>query len=97
MKAFAARHPDAAAPLDSWWRVASRAEWSSLRDVRLTYPHADAVTLDCGRTVTVFNIGGNKHRLVADVVYSKRMIFIKADMTHAEYDKEKWKVRLCRD
>src|ERR1700730_9202270 len=52
-------------PLEQWYRMFRQAEWQSLQEVRLVYPHADPATVASGNTVTVFNIGGNKYRLIA--------------------------------
>jgi len=62
---FTGRHADAATPLDTWYRIARRALWANLNEVRSVYPHADPV----GRCV-VFNIGGHKFRLVARIAYA---------------------------
>ncbi len=50
------------------------------------FPHADQVG-----GLTVFNIGGNKARLVAAIHYNRRKVYIRAVLTHAEYDAGKWK------
>jgi mRNA interferase HigB len=50
---FAAKHPDAAEPLDNWYRRTKKANWSHLSEIRTDYPHADLVG-----TCTVFNIRG---------------------------------------
>lgn len=50
------------------------------------YPQAEAVG-----NFTVFNIKGNKYRLIVDLVYSDQIIYLKYILTHAEYDKDKWK------
>lgn len=86
IREFVAEHPDASTPLDVWYRVAKRAKWQNLVEVRETYPHADPV----GR-FTVFNIKGNDYRLVVIIDYRGRRIFIKGVFTHVEYDKDKWK------
>jgi mRNA interferase HigB len=86
LKEFAVIHKTAQKPLDSWYRVAKKANWQSLADVRVNYPHADAV----GRC-TVFNIGGNKYRLIVKIEYKLQPIYIKYVQTHAEYDKEESK------
>jgi len=83
---FATKHPDAARPLDDWYRLAKRLRWKSIVDARKTFPHADGV----GR-FTVFNIGGNKYRLVTEVKYGSGRIYIIAVLTHAEYGKREWK------
>lgn len=91
LRDFWARHPDAEAPLRAWYRTVLGAEWKSLRDARTTYPHADGVQSHKGETLTVFNIGGNKYRLIARIRYDYRLVNVRAVLTHAEYDKGKWK------
>ena len=84
----------AATPLDSWYRIAKRARWGSLEDVRQTYPNADGVSLGKGdqkRIYTVFNIGGNDFRLITEIFYGDQTVLIRHVLTHAEYDKEDWK------
>jgi mRNA interferase HigB len=66
--------------------ISSRASWRSLVEVRGTYPHADLVG-----SVTVFNIAGNKYRLIARIQYASQAIYIRCVLTHAEYDKGDWK------
>ncbi len=80
LKEFAALSKAAEKPLDSWFSVAKRSHWQSIADVRVSYPHADAV----GRC-TVFNIGGNKYRLIVKIEYKLQTIYIKNVLTHAEY------------
>ena len=83
---FAERHPDALVPLMNWYRIAKRAEWRSLAEVRSDFAHADVV----GRR-TVFNIHGNDYRLIARVNYKTSRVFILHVLTHAEYSKGDWK------
>lgn len=90
----AARHPKAASALAGWLQTTQHASWRKLTDVRQTYAHADAVKLASGRTVTVFNIGGNKYRLLTTVDYPLQAVNVLQLLTHAEYDKEKWKRQL---
>ena len=84
-------HPDAELPLRQWYKTASMAEWNSLQDTRCDYPHADGVSAKQGETLTVFNIAGNKYRLVARIRYDYQLINIRAVLTHPEDDEEKWK------
>ena len=60
LREFAARHPPAKGPLDAWFAEASRADWGSFADVKAAYGSADLVA---GNRV-IFNIGGNKYRLI---------------------------------
>lgn len=86
LKSFAKAHVFAAEPLDNWYRRARKAKWKNLAEVRLDYPHADPV----GKC-TVFNIGGNKFRLITKISYVGQTIFIKHVLTHREYSKGGWK------
>ncbi len=91
LREFWARHPDAEGPLRQWFAVASAAEWVSLADVRTTYRHADAVVTASGERLTVFNVGGNKYRLVVRIRYDYRLVNVRRILTHAEYDRGRWK------
>ena len=70
----------------AWFKTVKKSKWQNLAELKRTYSSADLV----GRYV-VFNIGGNKYRLVARVVYRSQTVFIVAVMTHDEYDLGKWK------
>jgi mRNA interferase HigB len=94
LREFWQRHPDSERPLRQWYRTAMKANWRRIEDVRATYPHADPVVVASGRTVTVFNIGGNKYRLVVDIFYQVEVIYVCAVLTHAEYSKDRWKDQL---
>jgi mRNA interferase HigB len=86
---FVSVHAEALEPLDHWYRVARRAAWRSLVEVRRDFPHADAV----GK-YTVFNTAGNKVRLIATIQCQCQMgqvVYIRHILTHAEYDQGGWK------
>lgn len=91
LREFWERHNDAEEPLRLWYKTANSGKWSSLQDVRQTYPHADSVKSASGDNLTVFNIGGNKYRLVARIRYDYQLVNVRAVMTHNEYDESKWK------
>lgn len=77
------------------WRLAVRlADWKNIADVRKTYPSADPVRAESGRTVTVFNVCGNAYRLLTAIHYDKRRLYTLRLLTHAEYDKNRWKKEL---
>jgi mRNA interferase HigB len=86
LREFWATHPDAETPLRSWLREAEHSDWEKFADVRQSYPHADQV----GR-LTVFNVGGNKYRLVAAIHFNRGKLFVRHVLTHAEYDQGGWK------
>ena len=82
-----AKHPELAGPLVIWFRLAKRARWKSLDEVRSDFPSADSV----GK-VTVFNIKGNHYRLIAELNYGAGRVYIRHVLTHADYDKGAWKL-----
>lgn len=86
IREFVAIHRDAKSSLSAWFKIANKANWQNLADVKEVYPSADVV----GR-YTVFNIAGNKYRLIARVRYQSQTLFIIAIMTHKEYDLGEWK------
>ena len=82
----AKEHRDLGEPLDVWYRVARKAEWKNLVDVRRVFPTADAVG-----EFTVFNIKGNAYRLITEINYQTGRIFLRHVLTHAEYSKRGWR------
>ena len=80
------RHGDIGAPLDVWYRIAKKAEWKNLMELRRELPTADGV----GK-FTVFNIKGNGYRLITEINYRTGRIFLRHVLTHAEYSKGAWK------
>lgn len=74
------------APLRSWHKAASQADWQKWADIKSSFPTASPVG-NC----TVFNIGGGKFRLVTRVHYVTHIVYILKVMTHSEYDNESWK------
>ncbi|HEY8665586.1 MAG TPA: type II toxin-antitoxin system HigB family toxin [Tepidisphaeraceae bacterium] len=97
LREFFEKHSQAREPLLAWYKAALAADWSNIQEVRQTYAHADAVTLSSGLTVTVFNIGGGKYRLIARMIFEYRRVYVKLVLTHAEYSRESWKRQLCRE
>ena len=86
LKEAAARHGDLEAPLDAWFRLAKKASWKMLADVRKTFSSADAV----GKW-TIFNVKGNQYRLIVEINYVFGRIYVRHILTHAEYDRGGWK------
>ena len=86
LREAAAIHADLEGPLDTWFRIAKKAKWNSLAEVRQTFPSADAV-----EGYTVFNIKGNEYRLITRINYWTGRIFIREVLRHGEYDRGSWK------
>lgn len=88
------RHRETAGWLSLWAGVARAAKWRSLTDVRKIYPSSDGVRLASDVVVTVFNVKGNSYRLLTVINYDAQRIYIIDVLTHADYDKQKWKHQL---
>jgi len=74
---------DARAPLESWYEEALKANWKSPQDVKGQYASASI----CGNNRVVFNIGGNKYRLVVEMQYRAGIVWVKFMGTHGQYDR----------
>lgn len=68
---FAKKHPDCSTALESWYGIVKHTEFNSFAELLQTFPSADQV----GK-LTVFNIGGNKARLIAAIHYNTHRIYI---------------------
>ena len=86
IREFVKQHPDSNSSLTAWYKIAKKARWRNLAEVRRVYRHADSVGI-----YTVFNIRGNHYRLIAEINYQYQQILIREILTHEEYDKDKWK------
>jgi len=85
LREFWGIHPNAEIPLRGWFTQSSSADWRNFSELRETFSSADLVG-NC----TVFNIGGNKFRLIARVFYRSHKVYVLRVMTHREYDREDW-------
>lgn len=74
---------DARAPLESWHEEALKAKWTSPQSVKNQYGNASI----CGNNRVVFNIGGNKYRLVVEMQYQAGIAWVKFIGSHAQYDR----------
>ena len=83
---FAEKHPDTKTSLEHWYRLMKRGHFRLFVELRADFPHADQV----GK-LTVFNIGGNKARLIVAIHYNRQKVYIRAVLTHDDYDKGRWK------
>jgi len=91
---FGRLHPRAVGPLDEWFRLAENAVWRNFADVRRSFGQTDVARVKSGSSVCVFDIGGNKFRLIAKVSYEKGKVYVLRILTHKEYDADKWKAEL---
>ena len=76
-------HPDEEQSLKSWYREADMAKWASPHDIKKAFPSASIINDE----IVVFNIKGNRFRLIVKINYSFSIIWIRFIGTHSEYDK----------
>ena len=83
---FAESHPDARSSLAHWFKLIKRSDFPNFVALRTAFPSSDQV----GK-LTVFNIGGNKIRLIAAIHYNRQKVYVRSVLTHTEYDEQGWK------
>ena len=83
LQAFWQRHADAEEDLKAWYHEAHAAHWRSAADIKQRYARASIVTAER----VVFDICGNRYRLVARINYASGTVFVRFVGTHAEYDR----------
>ena len=86
LRKFWSQYPDAREPLLRWYRIVSQTPFASFVELRQTFPSADLV----GRHV-VFNISGNKYRLIASIHFNRGKLYVRDVLTHRDYDQGAWK------
>lgn len=85
LKEFWKKHPDAEMPLNRWAKYVESCDWRTHAELKEAFPPADYV----GNDRYVFNVSGNKYRLIAVVVFFNGIMQVRFVGTHAEYDKIK--------
>jgi len=83
---FARKHPDARVPLNHWYIIVRKTDYAAFAELGITFPSADQV-----EKFTVFNIGGNKYRLIVAIHYNRKKVYIRHVLTHAEYSRGHWR------
>jgi mRNA interferase HigB len=83
LREFWERYPDAEKPLKAWRSLVRAKSYASPHDVKADFPSVDFLK----QNVTVFDIGGNKYRLVVRMRYDWQKVFIRHVVTHKEYDR----------
>jgi mRNA interferase HigB len=82
---FYSRHPDSKTPLEDWYRIVKKAQWTCFADIKKTFNTVDNV----GNKRYVFNIKGNDYRIVAIIQFTAKAVLIRFVGTHKQYDKIK--------
>ncbi len=83
LREFGTRQAEAVVPLDAWYRIVKERDYSSPHELRMDFPTASFL----GAHRTVFNVGGNKYRLVVDMRYDLGRVYVRHVLTHEEYDR----------
>lgn len=83
---FWTKHPDARGPLQDWFNTMEKQVFMGPASLREVFASVDQV----GK-LTVFNIGGNKYRLIVSIHYNRHKVYIRNVLTHAEYNQNDWK------
>ena len=86
LRQFWEQHPDSESALARWFKVMQRHDFTSFETLRGTFPTADKVG-----DFIVFNIGGNKYRLITAIHFNRRKVYVRHVLTHPEYDRGVWK------
>ncbi|MGE0213986.1 MAG: type II toxin-antitoxin system HigB family toxin [Parvibaculaceae bacterium] len=84
LKLFWLRHPQAEQPLRHWHSMVDKAEWNGPADVKAMFGTSVDFVAD---NRVIFDIGGNRYRLVVHVAYRYRRVLVKFVGTHKEYDR----------
>ena len=86
LQTFWQRHPDSEQPLRRWHKIMTTTDFGGFAELREAFPTADLVD-----DLTVFNIGGNKYRLIASIHFNRHKVYVRHVLTHTEYGQENWK------
>jgi mRNA interferase HigB len=88
LREFWETYPQAQAPLSAWFRVMAHGEFSDFNAIKATFGAADYVA-----PYTIFDIGGNKFRVIAVIHYNRGRVYIRHVFTHADYDLWSYEMR----
>jgi len=86
LRQFWTQHPDSEKPLVRWFKIMQRTDFTTFEILRATFPSADKVG-----DFIVFNISGNKYRLIAAIHFNRGKVYIRHVLTHQDYDRGDWK------
>jgi len=86
--------PAARNSLEQWYKIVNGAKWLHFADLRKTFNHSDVATTDNEHSVVIFDVGGNKYRIIAAIHYDRGICYILRVLTHKQYDTNQWKKEL---
>jgi len=86
LREFWETHPGSEGPLIRWYTIVRKTDFKDFNELRRTFPSADWVD-----SLVVFNVGGNKYRLIAAIHFNRGRVYIRHVLTHEDYDHGAWK------
>jgi mRNA interferase HigB len=86
LRSFWEQFPDSETALARWFKVMRHTDFKSFAELRLAFPSADKV-----EQWVVFNIGGNKYRLITSIHFNRGKVYVRHILTHRQYDRGRWK------
>jgi mRNA interferase HigB len=86
IREFVAKYPDSQSSLKNWYHIISQTNYDTFSQLKQHFSSADYVD-----GFIVFNISGNKYRLIAAIHFNRKKVYIRGILTHSEYDKGQWK------
>lgn len=86
LRLFWERHPDGETALARWFKIMEQTDFANFDELRLTFPTADKVG-----DLVVFNIGGNKYRLIVSIHFNRGKVYVRHILTHQEYNRGAWR------
>lgn len=87
-KDFWDKHPSSKAVLEAWFKLMRQGSYGMFSDLQTTFSRSE---VDKVGRYTVFDVGGNKYRIITVIHYNREKIYVREVLTHAQYDKESWK------
>ncbi|MGH7964105.1 MAG: type II toxin-antitoxin system HigB family toxin [Candidatus Binatia bacterium] len=86
LRCFWEQHPDSETALARWFKIMQTTVFRSFDELRLTFPTADKVG-----NLIVFNIGGNKYRLITSIHFNRGKVYVRYVLTHSDYNRGAWR------
>lgn len=80
------KYPESASALDGWYRIIKNNNFTNFSQLKAVFSSIDKVA-----ELYVFDIGGNKLRLIANIHFARQKLYVRGVLTHKEYDKNKWR------
>lgn len=91
LREFWQAHTTTEPSLKTWYRIVKEAQWDKPDDIRRTFGTSVDIFSDRKRLVYIFDVAGNNVRVICDVNFKTKIVYILFILTHKEYSKDRWK------